>query len=77
MKLKLEATDDEIATKGARLVKSLAHKLGVDLDTMEKSEPVQHHHQPMRDLSERTRHWYKAEMDAMIREIEAVLTQAE
>ena len=85
MKIRLDATPDELREKAPQLLKSLAARLGVDLeslldtaDLLEKAERAKKpettsHYGPIRDLAKRSRAIYKEEMTAMLKEIDEVL----
>ncbi len=85
MKVRLEGTPDELREKAPQLLKSLAARLGVDLeslldpaDLLEKAEVTKRpeptsHYGPIKDLAKRSRAIYKEEMTAMLKEIDEVL----
>lgn len=86
MKLKLEASPEELQTKGPELVKSLARKLGVDpldlvhpddlLQKAEKKSDPTLKYDALRDLHERERKVVKETYRSMVKEISKVLDAA-
>lgn len=82
MKLKLEASPEELATKGPELVKSLARKLGVDpLDLVHPDDLLQKadgsdptlKYDALQELHERERKVVKDTYRSMLKEISKVL----
>lgn len=85
MKVRLDATPEELREKGPQLLKSLAARLGIDIeslldpaDLLEKAEntpkaEVQSHYGPIRDLAKRSSSIYREEMTTMLKEIAEIL----
>jgi DNA-binding Lrp family transcriptional regulator len=89
MKIRLQGTPDELREKGPTLIKALAARLGVSIeslldpvDLLEKAEATKKpepssHYGAIRDLAKMSGAVYKEEMALMLKEINEVLDQGE
>lgn len=82
MRLRVEATPEELQHRGVELVEALADRLGVPADFVSKAEgehskkPPRLRHGVLRELHDRERDLFRRTYATMVEEIAAVLSSS-